>query len=166
MSRVMPVCAAGGTSVSMFEKIIPPESAAPPMPGQVFAKVIAIDDYQNEHYREVEFRPTIDDANVTTSKVFAKDSIHKLIIDIDMPAQLIPSTTPGHFHLYVDHEMPWHDYVKLLEVLAAVGIIERGYLGASQARGYTSVRLPWVKKESANQPMIESVIKSSNPEPF
>lgn len=72
---------------------------------------------------------------------------HKLILDLDHPAMLIPSTTPGHSHLYVDVEISWERYAALLLALAEAGVIERGYADASLARGFTSVRLPWVKKE-------------------
>lgn len=74
---------------------------------------------------------------------------HKVVLDIDMPVAIIPSSTEGHFHLYIDKEMPWKDYEKLLTVLGEVGIIERGYANASKRRKHTAVRLPWVKKPKA-----------------
>jgi len=64
-----------------------------------------------------------------------------------MPVAVLPSSTPGHNHLFIDKEMSWADYEKLLKVLAEVGIIEKGYLGACRRRGHSAVRLPWVKKE-------------------
>lgn len=88
------------------------------------------------------------DAHVVTSR--ANDGKycdhHRPVLDIDFPAALIPSTTPGHFHLYLDKPMPWGKYKALLKALADAGIIERGYLSASIGRQYTSVRLPWVRK--------------------
>lgn len=74
--------------------------------------------------------------------------MHRPILDIDFPAALIPSSTEGHFHLYLDKPMTWKQYRKLLGVLAEVGIIEPGYADASISRGYSSTRLPWIKKES------------------
>lgn len=59
---------------------------------------------------------------------------HRPILDID---------------LYIDKELPWREYKRLLEVLADCGIIERGYLAVSVARKHTAVRLPWVKKSAA-----------------
>lgn len=59
---------------------------------------------------------------------------------------VVPSTTPGHGHLYVDHHMMWETYQKMLNQLVDVGVLEPGYVGASEARGWTCVRLPWVRK--------------------
>ena len=74
------------------------------------------------------------------------DGMHRPVLDIDFPAALIPSSTPGHFHLYLDKQMNFATYVILLDALAAAGVIEKGYASVSKARGYTSARLPWVKK--------------------
>lgn len=88
----------------------------------------------------------LDAANVITSKVVGRSS-HKILLDLDVPAKLIPSSTPGHSHLYIDRELTWEAYGKLLHALAEAGVIERGYVGASGERGYTALRLPWIRKE-------------------
>lgn len=88
----------------------------------------------------------LEDANGITSRVIGKTKAHKLLIDLDLPAKLIPSSTEGHFHLYIDHEIEEAGYFALLEALEAVGIIQTGYLEASKSRGFTQLRLPWVKK--------------------
>jgi hypothetical protein len=88
----------------------------------------------------------VPEANILTSDVPGKPGIHKLALDIDLPAKLVPTTTPGHCHLYIDHEMPWEAYVKVIDALAEAGIIEKGYARASKIRGYTSVRPPWLPK--------------------
>lgn len=62
------------------------------------------------------------------------------------PAFVVPSTTPGHGHLYVDKAMTWDTYQDLLGALVDAGVLEPGYVGASEARGWTCVRLPWVRK--------------------
>lgn len=67
---------------------------------------------------------------------------HRPVLDIDFGAALIPSSTPGHFHLYLDKIMDWEAYSALLYVLAECGVIEPGYDRASQERGYSSARLP------------------------
>lgn len=74
------------------------------------------------------------------------ETFHRPILDLDIPAHLIPSTTPGHGHLYLDKVLTWSQYVTLLDCLAAVGIIEPGYRDASIAREFTAVRLPWIRK--------------------
>lgn len=74
---------------------------------------------------------------------------HTVAIDLDVPARLVSSTTPGHSHLYIDVPMTWPTYLSLLHALAEAGVIEDGYYGASERRGFTSLRLPWVKKGQA-----------------
>lgn len=78
---------------------------------------------------------------------------HKPVLDIDFPAALLPSSTVGHYHLYLDKEVIWDDYVDLLKALAKCGIIEQGYANASIDRGHTAVRLPWVKKPHQQAPI-------------
>lgn len=90
----------------------------------------------------------IDDANVITSMVKDNVTMHKVVIDLDLPAALIPSSTPGHFHLYIDHAMSADAYWTLLNALAAAGLIEENYAQASIDQGRSAVRLPWIKKET------------------
>lgn len=109
--------------------------------------------------------PPLEEANVMTSLVDLASTtgrplpsaehttgpqeviLHRPVIDIDHQVAVVESSTAGHSHLFVDVIMPWEDLVKLLEVLAEIGLVEPGYVGASKARGYTAVRLPWVSKE-------------------
>lgn len=77
------------------------------------------------------------------------ETFHRPILDLDFDAALIPSTSADHHHLYLDKVLTWSQYVKLLDVLAEVGIIEPGYRDASIAREFTSVRLPWITKAEA-----------------
>lgn len=73
--------------------------------------------------------------------------VHALLLDLDVPAYLVPSSTPGHSHLYVDVEIPEGKLFRLLDALSDAGVIQTGYAGASQSRGGTALRLPWVKKD-------------------
>lgn len=90
----------------------------------------------------------LDQADVASS--LRPDGRHALVIDIDHNAWLVRSSTPGHYHLYVDVKdgIKSEDYFNLLAALAEAGVIEPGYAGASMARGRTYVRLPWIKKET------------------
>lgn len=90
----------------------------------------------------------IDDANSVSSRI--KDDVfgfHKVVIDLDMDAALIPSTTPGHHHLIIDRALPWPAYKRLLEALKDAGLIEEGFYRAAVERGASWVRTPWTKKE-------------------
>lgn len=71
---------------------------------------------------------------------------HKLLVDIDYPVLAIDSSTPGHSHLYIDKELTWDQVLKVLRVLAEVGLVEPGYVAASERRGCTHLRVPWLKK--------------------
>lgn len=90
------------------------------------------------------------------------------LLILNCKATLLPSSTEGHFHLFLDKEMSWKSYKKLLEILAQVTIIEEGYMRASVAREYSAVRLPWVKKgnpltEELMQELGEEVPKGEAP---
>lgn len=89
----------------------------------------------------------MNNANVAAST--RDDGNHALLLDIDHPAWLVPSTTPEHYHLYVNVPggIEPEKYSALLTALADAGVIEWGYASASIARGWTSVRLPWIQKE-------------------
>jgi hypothetical protein len=114
-------------------------------------------------HREVDIKTETEDLNeadVVTSKyrvpsyrhdealgMFVEDEpFHTPVLDIDVPAQLVQSSTPGKHHLYIDAPMTWDTYVKLLDAMQAAGILEPGYVSASKERGFTAVRLPWVSK--------------------
>ena len=73
---------------------------------------------------------------------------HIIALDIDYPAHLIESSTPGHYHLYLDVPggIPHEGYMALISLLAHLGVIEQGYAEVSRQRGHTDLRLPWVKK--------------------
>lgn len=85
-------------------------------------------------------------ANVVASTIENSDSLHTLMLDLDVPATLVPSSTEGHSHLYIDVPVDWPKYQKVLEALADAGVLEPGYVSASIERQHTALRLPGVKK--------------------
>jgi hypothetical protein len=85
-------------------------------------------------------------AQVFSSELVGRKKVHTVAIDVDHHVAVRESSTPGHHHLFIDVEMSWREYRRLLRALAEVGIIERGYYQASLWRKATHVRLPWVKK--------------------
>lgn len=116
------------------------------------------DDWDGDYSGEVVPTERLEEAEVVTSYTGGSkegswgdvEKLHRPILDIDIPMHIIPSTTEGHGHLYIDKELTWREYKRLLEVLADCGIIERGYLGVSIAREHTAVRLPWIKKAAGD----------------
>lgn len=88
---------------------------------------------------------TEDSATLVSSET--EERLHRPVLDIDFKARLVPSTTRGHYHLYLDGlELKWPAYKKLLIALAEAGVIQDGYMRASIARKATYVRRPGVKK--------------------
>lgn len=110
---------------------------------------ISVRDAKDEYTNETVPTDELDKAEVVTSEVAEGGfkGLHRPVLDIDIPATIIPSSTPGHGHLYINRTLTWGQYEKLLTVLAEVGIIEQGYADASIDRKHTAVRLPWVKKK-------------------
>lgn len=98
--------------------------------------------------------PALEDAEAASSLRHVttfdgeEDRYHAVLLDLDVPAWLIPSSTPGHSHLYVDLHCHQDDYFEFLEAAVKVGLVEEGYVGACESRGATSLRLPWVRKGS------------------
>jgi len=71
---------------------------------------------------------------------------HFPVLDLDFPCQLVPSSTPGKFHLYMDKSVTWVAYQNVLTAMASAGLLELGYVSASIARRATFVRKPGVLK--------------------
>jgi len=81
------------------------------------------------------------------------DGTHAPALDIDIPCRYVPSSTPGHGHLYFDTlSLTWEGYQDLLKALVLAGIVEQGYYLASLNRGQTLLRPPHVKKFSPPAP--------------
>lgn len=112
-------------------------------PRKMYKNVRWMDEYGMSTFERA--TATIKDAEVVSSEI--GDNAHCPVLDIDIPAYLVPSSTPGHSHLYLDHPMTWRQYKRLLRALGRAGILEKGYVKASIQRQHTSVRVPWLKKE-------------------
>jgi len=77
---------------------------------------------------------------------YGLDGKHWPVVDIDVPARLIPSTTPGHAHLYVNHPTTFPRLIAMLAGLAAAGVIDWTIVWTAIFRGMSCVRPPWVHK--------------------
>lgn len=105
---------------------------------------------QQPHAADREVAP-VDEAHVVSS--LRTDGRHAIVLDIDHDSWLVKSSTPGHYHLYIDvpDGIPVPEWFTLMRALANAGVIEDGYMRASLDRGHSDVRLPWIKK-GAEQP--------------
>lgn len=84
--------------------------------------------------------------------------VHKPVLDLDIDAALIPSSTEGHWHLMLDVEMETEAYFELLRALAKAGVIEENYADVCINRhNATWIRTPWTKKDPA-EPLHHKVM--------
>lgn len=117
----------------------------PPVEGLTYQTIGTMHaDYDADEERF--FTDDINEAHVITSRTKKSTNLHKVVLDIDMPVKVVPSSTPGHGHLFIDKDLTWEQYDRLLNLLAEIGILEDGYVRAAERRGFTAVRLPWIKK--------------------
>lgn len=109
--------------------------------------VLEVPRLRSTEYTEGSVEPTTDvnKANLILSK--GPDSYcHYPVLDLDFRAHLIPSSTKGHHHLYLEKALSHDDYLLLLTVLERLGIIQKGILNRFLESGFTCVRPPWLKK--------------------
>ena len=99
--------------------------------------------------RRVEVKD-VDQANLVSS--LTVNNTHAPALDIDFPVHVVPSSTPGHYHLYLEKELSWVDYHKLLTTLYEVGIIEKEWFDMSMSFMQTYLRLPHIHKEPPSSP--------------
>jgi hypothetical protein len=78
------------------------------------------------------------EANLVAS--LTRTNKHAPVIDLDIPAKLVPSKTEGHYHLYIDKELSWEQYRNLLYAMCCAGIVEWNYYHAAQQAQMTFVR--------------------------
>lgn len=83
-------------------------------------------------------------ANLVGSRIH--NNIHLPVFDIDYEARLIPSTTEGHYHLYLDQPCTWRQYRRVLKAMAKAGIVQPGFAKMSIRRKQAFLRPPGVKK--------------------
>lgn len=82
-----------------------------------------------------------DEPNLVTSKT--RWGTHRPILDLDFACRLIPSQTPGKFHLYMDGiEVSEDDWRNVLDALADANIIQRKWADNINTNGAVALRLP------------------------
>lgn len=89
-------------------------------------------------------------ANLVSS--LCVDGLHRPALDIDFPCELVPSSTPGCFHLYIDKGVSTEQYMNLLEALANAGICQTFWANRARTDGQSFLRPPWVKKPKRENP--------------
>jgi hypothetical protein len=106
---------------------------------RVFRRITKIrTDYRSGEETEVVPRSN---ADVVTSEIVGT-RYHAPLFDLDIPHWYVGSGTAGHGHLYIETQVSWRRYKRVLRAMVAAGIIEKGYYRATCQRGYASLRLP------------------------
>lgn len=100
-------------------------------------------------------------ANVLSS--LGDDGLHYPVLDLDLTAYVVPSSTPGHVHLYIERGLTWDQYLDLLRAFRNAGLIEPGYYDACAERRQTFVRLPWVGKPGTPTSEAERLAQEACP---
>ena len=108
-------------------------------------------EHEPDPQKNLEETDRLDFADIVTSaprhEVPGFPGRHVIMFDVDVPMQVIESSTPGHYHVYFPNTyLPKEKLFNLLDALADCDIVERGYAEASRARGFAALRLPWVHK--------------------
>jgi len=104
--------------------------------------------YDEDGFSHLDLRPADHyTATMVTSRLDGT-SMHMPVIDIDLPCMLVPSSAPGHFHLYIEKQMSWEKFVAMLEAMEAAGVVGKGYVSYTKRRGYATVRYPGVTKDN------------------
>lgn len=75
-----------------------------------------------------------------------ENGMHYPVIDLDVEIAVVPSSTEGHYHLYINHPLNWNQYNHLLHALKAVGLIQPNWFKTANHEKCSFVRPPWVKK--------------------
>jgi hypothetical protein len=91
------------------------------------------------------------EVNVITSKVNGRRK-HKVVLDLDYDAALIPTSTPGHFHLLIDKDVDEDAYEDFLLACHNIGLIADGNLNQWSMHRRQFLRLPHVRKSKEKRP--------------
>lgn len=101
-------------------------------------------DSKNSNFDKEIIECDFDEANLIAS--ICSNGFHKPVLDFDFSCELIPSSTPGCFHLYINKYIDSDKYEKLLLALLDCGLLQKGFVNNSIKRGASFVRPPWIKK--------------------
>lgn len=75
---------------------------------------------------------SMNEANLISSRIKDKVSLwtgqpkHKVFLDLDIRHHYVPSSTPGHGHLYIDVDLDENELRKFIEYLHQLGIVGVG----------------------------------------
>lgn len=83
---------------------------------------------------------------------------HRLLLDVDCNHMYVPSSTPGHGHLYFDNLSTWEDTLAALKALATIGIVSQGWVAFAEKNHRILLRKPSVKKGDWARGVVDALI--------
>ena len=85
-----------------------------------------------------------------------EDGVHRLVLDLDFECRLIPSSSPGCYHLYLDGlDLDSSGAKRILAQLSLHGVVEEGFARNFRKDGKLCVRATNVKKRQPKPPKGE-----------
>lgn len=84
-------------------------------------------------------------ANLVGSLDLDNANYHFPVIDLDFDALLLPSSTEGHHHLYLQKQVTHDKYLAMLEAMVDAGLVEKGYLTSARKKGQTYAIKPGLR---------------------
>lgn len=107
-------------------------------------------------------------ANVISAE--CEDGKFRLIMDLDVQHVYVPSSTPGHAHLYFPTLVfdTRKEYLYALGKLADLGLLERGYVRAAEYRGTNYLRATHDKPQPPPNTILQMLVDGTEvvDEPF
>lgn len=98
---------------------------------------------------DIRHRVPEEESNVVSSRLGDDEALlraHMPIVDLDYPHEYVPSSTPGHAHLYLNVEIGRARWICLMLGLWIGGVVSRNYMLWSFRRMANYARQPWVSK--------------------
>jgi hypothetical protein len=100
---------------------------------------------------ETDYEVKPDEADINNGNLIGsatQQGTHAPVFDLDFPAYLLPSSSPGKFHLYLEKEISWESYLDILESMVNAGLLEPGWVDSGITNGAMLLRPPGVFKEN------------------
>jgi hypothetical protein len=86
--------------------------------------------------------------HIHTNDIVTKpEEYHLPVFDCDFEIETVPSSTPGHYHLYIDVPIEFKHYMNIMRAFVDAGLIEEGYYHACLSHGEGFVRRPGHNKK-------------------
>ncbi len=87
-----------------------------------------------------------DDYTTARRPALRTETLRSPTVIVRVPVRVTPSSTRGHFHLYIDSEITWPEYSRLLRAMERANILRGKFYVWALERGQTMLFRPGLKK--------------------